>query len=334
MPYLIALLLNWLPLWRRQNLWFGVTVPPGFSATPQAQAALKRYRLEIWVTANLAVSAMFVGTQYRHTALLPFALLGQMICAFVTFARIRGTIMPFAAQPSSVRSAGLTTTHEGLPGGLGSVLIPLGMLAATAAYLSANWLRLPERFPTHWTIDGTPNRWATRTWHGVFGPLIVCAIVSIFMIVMAEMIIHASPRGRGTGTEAWTARFRRANLLLMIAGVWGVSAMMCAIALLPLYSDAGRPAWMVAVLPFIVIGSIVPFVIQMVRLTRDTTSGSDGTPDRCWKFGLIYFNPDDPAIVVEKRFGLGYTINFGHRGVIWILGLAVLVFVLLRVLIA
>ncbi len=43
----------------------------------------------------------------------------------------------------------------------------------------------------------------------------------------------------------------------------------------------------------------------------------DRTPDECWKWGLIYYNPDDPALMVEKRFGIGWTINFAHRGA-WI----------------
>lgn len=40
---------------------------------------------------------------------------------------------------------------------LRSFIVPLGMLAATALYLHANWLRLPERVPVHWGIDGAPN---------------------------------------------------------------------------------------------------------------------------------------------------------------------------------
>jgi H+/Cl- antiporter ClcA len=36
------------------------------------------------------------------------------------------------------------------------------------------------------------------------------------------------------------------------------------------------------------------------------------TPDKCWKWGLFYYNPADPALWVEKRFGIGWTFNFGH----------------------
>jgi hypothetical protein len=48
-------------------------------------------------------------------------------------------------------------------------------------------------------------------------------------------------------------------------------------------------------------------------------------PDAAWK-GSFYSNPNDPALLVPKRFGIGYTLNFGNR---W--SWAVLVFVLLMV---
>jgi len=34
--------------------------------------------------------------------------------------------------------------------------------------------------------------------------------------------------------------------------------------------------------------------------------------DRYWYAGLWYNNPDDPALFVPKRFGFGWTLNFGH----------------------
>ena len=34
--------------------------------------------------------------------------------------------------------------------------------------------------------------------------------------------------------------------------------------------------------------------------------------DQYWSGGVFYNNPDDPAVFVPKRFGLGWTMNFGH----------------------
>jgi len=35
--------------------------------------------------------------------------------------------------------------------------------------------------------------------------------------------------------------------------------------------------------------------------------------DDAWTAGVFYSNPDDPALFVPKRFGVGYTLNFGNR---------------------
>ncbi len=39
--------------------------------------------------------------------------------------------------------------------------------------------------------------------------------------------------------------------------------------------------------------------------------------DDNWKMGMFYFNRNDPSLFVEKRFGIGLTVNFAHYGA-WI----------------
>ena len=34
--------------------------------------------------------------------------------------------------------------------------------------------------------------------------------------------------------------------------------------------------------------------------------------DQHWKGGLFYVNRDDPALLVPRRFGLGWTLNLGR----------------------
>ncbi len=47
----------------------------------------------------------------------------------------------------------------------------------------------------------------------------------------------------------------------------------------------------------------------------------DRTPDQCWRAGMFYVNRTDPAVLVEKRFGIGYTLNFGRPAAWLLLGL-------------
>jgi uncharacterized membrane protein len=32
-----------------------------------------------------------------------------------------------------------------------------------------------------------------------------------------------------------------------------------------------------------------------------------------WKWGIFYYNANDPSVWVEKRTGMGWTVNFAHK---------------------
>ncbi len=40
---------------------------------------------------------------------------------------------------------------------------------------------------------------------------------------------------------------------------------------------------------------------------------SDKNNNDLWIWGVFYNNPNDPSIWVDKRYGLGWTLNFAHR---------------------
>ncbi len=43
--------------------------------------------------------------------------------------------------------------------------------------------------------------------------------------------------------------------------------------------------------------------------------------DRYWSWGFFYNNPDDPAVFVPKRYGMGWTVNFGRPlGKVFLIG--------------
>lgn len=59
---------------------------------------------------------------------------------------------------------------------------------------------------------------------------------------------------------------------------------------------------------------------------KDKNALDDGYNDSAnWKWGLFYFNPKDKRIFPPKRWGIGWTINFGNP-------YSVIVFVLVIVL--
>jgi len=63
------------------------------------------------------------------------------------------------------------------------------------------------------------------------------------------------------------------------------------------------------------------------RATEQKSTYVTKEDDDEWKLGLFYFNPQNPAIMVQKRFGIGRTLNFGNP-LSWVILLAIIGFII------
>jgi uncharacterized membrane protein len=204
-------------------------------------------------------------------------------------------------------------------------LAPFTILLVTGLYVSAHWDEIPDRFPVHWGIGGMPNGWSTRTSTGVYGPLFFGAGLVALISLLTYGISHAArriPAGSGDAGKMDPPH----RMALVLTGVeFFVAAMFALVGLLPLTGSPGAAS--IVILAVGIISSIVLLAKWRWRGLSAPASllhPGDGTPDACWKLGLFYFNPDDPALFVEKRVGIGYTINFA-RGAAWVILLLTLV---------
>jgi uncharacterized membrane protein len=306
---LMSGLFSIVPALTRPDLFFAVTVAPEFRKTSEARRLLRRFRVIIWIGTIIAVAVQWT-TSMPLVALLILA--AGYIWALVSS---HSRTLAHAATPSPFVEGDLTTPDEGLPGGPIVALLPLLSLAALGIWAGLRGDRLPQNFPVHWSIGG-PDHWVTTTPATVFGFLASQAAVCVLLIASAWGILHWSRRISTSGAGgAGERRFRRRIVLLLIVTEY----------FLPF------PAWFAFFLPSATAVNIwgialtIVIIAYSVALIRGGQGGSRGTvaagaapagdrtPDSCWKWGLFYVNPADPSILIEKRFGVGYTVNFGNR---------------------
>ena len=105
--------------------------------------------------------------------------------------------------------------------------------------------------------------------------------------------------------------------------------MFCSIALLQTSTAVGRlravePIARAGVFMGVaaLLGGITYFIVRMIRINArlQQQTGNDyaqrSADESHWLHGgLTYSNPDDPALVVEKLVGVGYTLNMAHPGI-------------------
>jgi uncharacterized membrane protein len=357
-----------IPRLTRPDVYFAVTVPPEFRESAEGCSILKRYRVEVTIFGVLALLIVLAGIRIPEpnylTAVTLAGLFLQVAGVFLAYYRARGRVLPHAVAPATVREAALVPREARLPGGWLLQFPPFALLAATAVWLHLHWGQIPKVFPIHWGANGQPNNWATRSFAGVYGPLLIGAALCALMAFLAYAMLRWSRLIRvGGAAGEGERRFRRVVVSILVAIEYFLALLFVWTGFLPMsHQQTGPPGFgPVLIFALTFTAAIVALMLWVgqggtrLALSAETESRSvpplsdvvgahghaplhggesgtvapvgDRTADKYWKLGLIYINRNDPALFVEKRFGVGYTLNFGHPGTWVFLAVLVAVFV-------
>jgi len=299
-----------LPKMTRREILFAVPVPRDFRESRAGRHAVRSFRIFIAAVVAAAVCALWLlpaGFLNAAAAVAPIAII---IAGGIGFAWQNRKLAASAVQFTGQREVELTEVPDKLPPFAWLATGPFLILASSALWLFLHWDSIPERFPVHWGAGGQPNRWADRTTKGVYGVLFFGAELCAWLTVMALAGWFGARR----------SRTRRTMLGGMIAAEYLLGLLF---ALISLQAPMGIPVWVIVLAPLVI---LIPLVVVMVRKMAEPDEPLDPTPNECWKAGILYYNPDDAALFVEKRDGYGYTLNFANR---WswalLLGLALVV---------
>nr|WP_120492133.1 DUF5808 domain-containing protein [Corynebacterium lactis] len=201
----------------------------------------------------------------------------------------------------------------------------LALIGGAAAYVAARWADVPAVIVTHWGSGLEPDAWADKSVGQVFVPtwigLGMVALLWACTLATSRLMIAVrgdrSIKGQLRSRAALAGMNRGFGVLavLMAAGF----ALMQATSYLPGF-ERFVGATLGAFIVVTVLGSIailIPVATAMTRvddalrgisLPDDTTDSPDN--DKFYKWGMFYYNPSDPAVLVEKRFGVGMDFNY------------------------
>lgn len=341
---LMGLAFHVMPASMRKDVFFAVTVKPEFSQRPEALRIVHRYHMGIWIAAIgcAAVSLVAGASRFSEDLGVALVLLYALICTFLVVLGKRAA-SKYAVRPTGIREADLTARVPRLPGGTIAASGPYLLLAGLSFYVSLNLGILPAEFPIHWSWSG-PDKWLRSNPRTVYGLLLFILLACLALSIVALSVIKGMRRiyhqGRLSESELRSRRVS-AGLLIIIQYLLVLVAW---IDLAPGISQAAR-AWMIFGCGLVGLAAAIAAPVVLIHYgqivgpsTNWTDQAADGapigdrTPDECWKWGLFYYNPADPAIIVEKRFGFGQTLNFGNAWSWAIIGLLILPLLVLWIL--
>lgn len=190
-------------------------------------------------------------------------------------------------------------------------LLPGAGLGAVWLWLQ-HWLAdLPDWVPSHWNVAGVVNGWMGKNQFFAFAAWPGLGIWIALFLVGAALRMGASRRLQA-GSRA----------LLPLRGLLPFGFILMAGGFAPMAAFQGGRAIAlgVGVMALCLVAGIIP-VIRLARLAPPIPGASE--TDYRWG-GLIYWNAEDPRLLVPKRLGLGWTLNFGRPAAWGLLALLLL----------
>jgi len=331
LPMLVMAAVLWVtPAVTRSTLQFGVRIPPERADAPVIGRERHAYRIRIPLVAVCVAGAATLvprGSPWLFPVLNVLGLVAILAC----FRRARRRIT--AVKNAEGWYDGLTqavtadTSWRTRP--LRFPLLWLGpavaVLVATAVTGAVRYPALPGSLAVRFTASGAPDGWVSKSLLTAFLPVAAQLLLTV-LVTFQQVILYRSRPDIDAGTAADSTRRYRSflarasrialsfvafeNVILMIRafGIWQVyriSGLTGATNLLP---SVGTFIVLVVAMRMGQGGSRLPgFAAGPGRAGLVNTDD-----DRFWKGGLVYVNHGDPAIMVGKRFGVGWTLNFGN----------------------
>lgn len=331
-PLLVSgLFLAAVPDLMRPGLFFGRTVDPGFKNSDVARAIRRRYSIAVGATtvivvglvtmAELAAAGVWVapiglvGLARDAAILRRISWLLQALVAVWAFARANRAARAHALPRESIVRIEVSTRREApsplLAAAVATPLVSLGVLALWTVF---HWHAIPARVPIHWGF-GRPDRWMTTTPGRVAALLLLATVTCVLPAVLAWGVLYGSRHVATSGKAAGRERlFRTLTVTLLVTAEY--------FTVVPVWAGLLAATTKVMMLWELVLPLLILTLVGSLVLIgqggsrglgrREAGSRGDRTEDRNWVWGLIYFNRADPAFLVEKRFGVGYSFNFGH----------------------
>lgn len=307
---------------------FAVTVPAAARRDPRIMR-LRRGYVACMLATTVVITGLGVAGAYDVlvwsvlACLLPaLGLAAMLVCR----SRVQAIKVQEGWRAESAKaSAAVLPPEAPRPLPLAWNLLYVPVILATVVLTVALYPAMPDQIPMHAGLDGQVNSWADKSVMSASLPVVVQLFFAGTLTGVHAGVLASKKGGSGSrrvASQIAYGKFAQMETFVLLGTGLALTASMGLIVLasaeLISLSDAGV---------FISVITVAVLVIEIAVAVWCGQSGSrllgeaagvgvpdemDADEDALWKVGVFYVNRDDPSIMVPKRFGIGWTLNFGN----------------------
>lgn len=334
-----------IPYWTRRTESFGVTIPESIYQTNELKKMRRQYVVLSGIASVLVAILFFVLSSFIHEdntlALLFTALIFLYILAtffiYLYFHRVMKSLKQrenWGKEKSqqvfiSTDFRNQKLTYSNLWFGL-SFLITFVTIVITLRYYD----RIPDQIPIQYNFDGLVTNWADKSIRSALALPIMSLYLTLLFMFLNAMIAKAKQQisaEKPKESMQQNVVFRRRWSAYLIGTGIGINLLFSFIQFTIIFSlNAQLVSIVTAAFVILLVGWAIVLSITTGQggsrvKVADGINGEiiDRDDDKHWKLGMFYFNTQDPALFLEKRFGVGWTINLA-RPLAWIIFIVII----------
>lgn len=330
----MALIQTFIPYFVKRTVIFGVTIPEQNRNDEKLSLYKKSYSLIVFLVSVIALGIYTIWAFISNPTEEVIVLTGVMIEFGIIFISMsfyfffHGKTAQYKRLKNFTElkqvqmvDLGVRSKDEMLPWYV--FLLPALITVGLIAYTIFQYDILPDQIPTHWGPNGKADAFTAKTPFSAISMLVVLLVMQVMFFGINAGTRNSGIKLSATGTNASRDRqltLRKYSSWFMFLTSVLITMMMSFFQLTTIHPDVFSNGVMFAV-PFIfllvVLFGTVIFAVKVGssdkrKIAEVGGKFTDYDEDEYWKGGLIYFNRNDPSIFVEKRFGVGWTINFAN----------------------
>ncbi|MWV45590.1 hypothetical protein GRF59_18415 [Paenibacillus sp. HJL G12] len=340
----ISLSLIAMPFLSRETVSFGISVSEEMYHSPLLRQMRKQFAWISGILYTLLLAACLVVLMMTDEAGQPYVLssyiIATVVCSmimnlayYLKMKKVKASMPPAMLKTGKIaidtrfRSKKMAISNKWF-------ILHIGVMLVSAGLALVYYDHFPASISMKFNWEGEVTRSVAKSIRTVLGPnLMQLVMIALFMFIN-RTILKSKQQINPDHPEqsaAQNAIFRlRWSMFNTVSGM--IMVLMLSFIQLNMRFELQGSILMLVTL-------LMPALIVIMALILSLTTGQGGrrigghgrgtgtttvNDDRFWKLGFIYFNPDDPALFVEKRMGIGWTVNFA-RPAAWMVFVVTLV---------
>lgn len=185
-------------------------------------------------------------------------------------------------------------------------------------YVLLSYKNMPDTIITHWGAYGKPNGYSEKNILNVF----FTSFIDISMVLLFAVIGIGSVAGN-TYIDNKNLEVNRKKALKYLNCI-GYSFLALTLSIqsitstIPIFmvQEKDMPMWLTigsCIIPIFIVVPVIYFYLMLSSIKpKSRNIYTIENDDEKWIYGFIYYNKEDPKLMVEKRLGMGWSINMAH----------------------